>query len=100
MSNYRPFGCRRNGLSDLFSTGKTVQTIQTTQFTEHVLVEVEEDPFGPPRLIGVLFVSTSLLSLEVQLGGYPYDPDKECYENSYITVITGPNSIRVVKEDN
>lgn len=100
MSQFTHFyKTKQNGLSDLHAAGKVTRHIEETQFITPVPVSIDDDPFGPEITMGVLFVTINLYSLEVELGGYPYDPETGKYDTkNYTSVITGANRFRLLEE--
>ena len=91
---------KTNGLSDLFSQGITASRSEETYFSNPVLTEVDDDPFGPPTVLGVLFVNINLLSLKVVLKGYRYDEDTKALDyTDFILVSASPTCFRVLTQE-
>lgn len=92
---------KSNGLSELLAAQPIARRLEQIQLCDMVLVEIDDDPFGPPLKLGVFFIEINLNSLELTLGGYPYDEGNNRFDTTkYTAVPCSPNGFRrVIKEE-
>lgn len=90
-----------NGLRQLLNTVPVLSHIDTRHMAQEVLVEVIDDPFGPPVFLFVAVVSIDQRSLSITLYGYECDTDG-CKTSNWKSIRTTATGFRVCndKEDN